>query len=389
MDSLLSLIDSSSTLCQHLTSSLSLPSSQTAAATATAQASNNDTPPLALLSDAALFLRSHTTKFSLLAINSPFTPSALHTVLQEMTGSALPGLVTAALLIGEASYPPAFFDEAKFLVKNALQEFTALTSTVKVVAESQNGSTAAPDKESVTVTAGRVWAACDALTSFANGGVVGFVMAKAKVYLELVKDGIRELEEWDPEDDDEDDFFDTGFEHDDDEENNNNNDLPQGRGNKSSDAPDLVSDDDDDDEEDANTQQLLNRKEHMLRILKSIVKIYPAIETYRLKPLAKQYPSPRVSLPQSYTSKMTSLLASFRSLPDYVDEATGCLYESDLDNSTKNLAKVISCSKKAVNLVRDSCETRDGEKEEAPTEDKFVKWADTFFKVLGGMETSA
>ncbi|KAI5304926.1 hypothetical protein KEM56_005691 [Ascosphaera pollenicola] len=394
MDSFLTLLDSSSVLCERLSSSLSLPAAQAQASSVVAEPNKETetTPPLALLSDASQFLRGATTKFSLLAINPPFTPSALGTVLQETTGTALPSLVTAALLLGQTrtSYPAAFHDEAKVLVKDTIEKFSALISIVKNVAESeaQNGA-ARPANESVTVAAGRVWAACDALVSFADGGVVGFVITKANVYLELVKDGIRELEEWDPDEDDDDDFFDTGLDDDGDD------DLPSGDKNQK--EKQKSSEEDSDSDQDPSSEHLLKRKEHMLRILKSIAKIYPAIETYRLKPLAKKYSDPRVDLPQIYTAKMASLLTSFRSLPDHVDEATGCLYESDLDASSQNLAKAIACAKGAVDLVRESCETRgggeDAKKEEQTSrsnngdgDDKSMKWADTFVKVLEGLE---
>ncbi|KAI5302734.1 hypothetical protein KEM55_000922, partial [Ascosphaera atra] len=204
MTSLLSAIDSSRLLCERFSSALSASTGQQSSSQTEAE---NAIPPLVLLTDAAQSLRAQTTKFSLLAISTPFTPSALVTVLKETNNHVLPSLATAALLTRDASYPSAFHIEAKGLVKDVFKEWVVLLEIVKIIAQRDNANEVPPEKDTVTVTAGRVWEACDVCDAFAKGGVVSLVMKKARSYLELVKDGIKELEEWDPEDDEEDEFF--------------------------------------------------------------------------------------------------------------------------------------------------------------------------------------
>ncbi|KAI5282179.1 hypothetical protein KEM54_002917 [Ascosphaera aggregata] len=368
----------SSVVCNHLTSSLSLSARQSS----TLAQSNKDTPTLALLSDAAQLLRSQTTKLSLLAINSPFTPSALTTVLKETNDGALPSLVTAALLIGDStSYPAAFYDEARYLVKNTLQEYAKFLSAVKTFAcAHETAQIVLPDKQSVTVAAGRIWSACDVLASFARDGVVMFAIKKAHMYLELVKDGIRELDEWDPEgEDDADDFFlDDGLD----------DETP------SLDKRDISKSSTDDSDTDTNTdndgtRQLAQRKQKMLRVLRTVAKIYPAIETYRLKPLAKKHSDiKQSSLPQTQISQLASLLSTFRTLADFADEATGCLYDSDPDESARNLVEVMNCAKRAVDFARSLYDNVDQDQKGPASDDndKYVKWADALLKVLGGLE---
>jgi len=75
------------------------------------------------------------------------------------------------------------------------------------------------EKNALTETTGRVWEDCDQLVAFANGGLGGFVVGKASQWLELMKDAVKELQEYDLEEDDEDGegedgsgFFDDGRE---------------------------------------------------------------------------------------------------------------------------------------------------------------------------------
>ncbi|KAI5282769.1 hypothetical protein KEM52_003602, partial [Ascosphaera acerosa] len=322
---------------------------------------------------------------SLLAINAPFTPSALTTVLQEANDAALPGLVAAALLTGDAAaYPPAFHKEAHALVSSILQEYASLLVVLKTTAQiSQDASARAglreKDKNAVTVAAGRVWAACDELAAFTASGVVGFVVKKAGDYHDLVKDAIRELREWDPEDDEGDGFDLEDFGSDTEPE------LDGGRrsttggagGDDGEDATSAASDDEP-------SAELLNRKkQHLLRMLDRIAGLYNAITKLRLAPLRDHCTELQTPLPSSMVARLSDLLAQLRSLPDCVDEAAGCLFESDLPGSAANLAVVVECAKAAVSIACKTVLDRDGAAGASPSpEDRFAKWATTFAQVV-------
>lgn len=64
------------------------------------------------------------------------------------------------------------------------------------------------EKKMFTEAVGRVWDDCDRLGLLAKEGVPGYVLRKSRQWLDLMKDAVKELEEWDPEEniDDEDPF---------------------------------------------------------------------------------------------------------------------------------------------------------------------------------------
>ncbi|PGH02388.1 hypothetical protein GX51_04696 [Blastomyces parvus] len=362
--------------------------------------SNNDKSsnpaPLPLLSASAAALKAQTTKLSLLAVNTPFTPSAIISVLSTVNESVLPSVVTAALLTVPAEYTRAFHAEAKLLVKDALREFRSLVGVVKMIA---NSGGSGDEGKGVTVTeqqkaevmscTGRLWKACDQLVAFADGGVVGFVAGKARQYLELVRDGIRELEEWDPEedgDDDEDDLF-----WDDDGE-------LEGKGKEK--EEDKANDEDNDDKENINSiANLQSEKSHLLRLLNPIAQIYPAIISHRLKSKISSSSStsndqdqnhqPNPHLSSTQTSQLNRLLQHLKELPGLVDEAAGSLYDHDIDGTIMYTKKLCRCAFLAAEVVRlPFIENTNGEKEVAGEEDKFPKWADTWMSVVDGITKS-
>ncbi|PGH29278.1 hypothetical protein GX50_07970 [[Emmonsia] crescens] len=369
---------------------------------------NNHPAPLSLLSTSATALKAQTTKLSLLAINTPFTPSALITVLTTVNESILPSLVTAALLAIPAEYTRAFHAEAKLLVKDALREFGSLVGVVKVIAGGAGSGDKGKGEGKATVTVteqqkgevmtctGRVWKACEQLVSFAEEGVVGFVAGKARQYLELVRDGIRELEEWDPEedgDDDEDDpFWDDGDELGGKGDEGTGKDKGMGKA------------DDESNDEDTTIASLQSEKSHLLRLLNPISQIYPAIISHRLKKktfsssTSKDQRKHQHGLSQTEISQLDRLLPHLRELPNLVDEAAGSLYDHDIDNTVMYTMQLRKCAFAAAEAVRlplidnshgngDNMSGNEGggekgEKKVAGEEDKFPKWADTWMRVI-------
>lgn len=335
---------------------------------------NANANALGLLSASSAALKAQVTKLSLLAINSPFTHSAVTGVLRACNDSVLPSLVTAALLVTPAEYTKAFHSEVLLLVRTTLTEFTTLVQQVKGIAEKKDQAKkddpkkkeeelSKSEKEAATLAAGRVWDACDTVTEVATKGVVGFVMRRVEEWRDLVKDAVDEIEDWDPEEDD-DGFFD---------------DL---MGGDKADEADEADDDDEegDDEENAALQE---EKKSTLRFLKPVMQVYPAIVTNRLKKAG--------DAPLSSTggiAKLETLMLNLQSIPEQVDEVAGALYEGNASKSAKYLKKIQKCASQAVETVTPPWDSAGGAEGETPAEDKFTVWSRTWFKVMDEVSKS-
>ncbi|KAL1847559.1 hypothetical protein Plec18170_008455 [Paecilomyces lecythidis] len=326
--------------------------------------------PLPLLSASATALKAQVTKLSLLAINAPFTPSAVNSVLSAVNDSVLPSLLTAALLVTDAAYTKSFRAEVHALVKTLLKELSGLVGEVKNVADKKDRENKggrkeeelpAPEKDSVVGATGRVWDACDMVVEIAGKGVVGFVIKRVEEWRDLVKDAIGELEEWDPADDDDDDW----------------DNLLNGDGEDGGDDDKSENDEDEDEEE---TAALNEHKKTALRALKPISAMYPAIISNRLKKGGLEI-SPDVLLPSSHLRALETLMADLQSIPEHIDEAAGSLYEADIRKSTSYLRKAKGRAVKVVeSLVLPW--TAEGAGAETPEEDKFTVWSKTWLKVI-------
>ena len=324
--------------------------------------------PLIILSNSAKSLRAQVTKLSLLAITAPFTPSAISTCLASVNDSVMPSMVTAALLLTPGEYTKAFSTEAQILVKTSLKEFAVLVQEISNTAEkldpsfpSKNGEPSKDaenkkkelskqEKDVLTSQTGRVWDVCDTITTLVSQGVVGHVAKRVQQWHDLVKDAISELEEWDPEEEDDGGFAELMGSDDDGDESNTENE------------------DDDDDEKDV--EALQTQKKSLLRALKPIAQIYPAIVTNRVKKGGLTADNPQ------QIAKLELLTVNLQSVPDHVDEAAGSLYEHNLDDCVKYLKLAKTTAEKAIDLVVFSW----GEQQQ---EDKFTVWSRTWRKVMG------
>ena len=167
--------------------------------------------PLLLLEAASKSLKAQVTKTTLLTVTAPFTPSAISVSLKTINESILPSLVTATLLITPDAFTVSFAKEVRGLCRVALRELLNLSKHVEK--RSKDGrpksEPSKAQKAETTEATGRVWEACDTLVLFSQQGLPGFAVRKAQQWLELMKDAVKELEEWDPKDDiDDDDPFD-------------------------------------------------------------------------------------------------------------------------------------------------------------------------------------
>lgn len=361
---LLSVIETTLALLEQFVSSIST------TASTTPTDSNPPKSPLPLLLASAQSLKGHTTKLSLLAINSPFTPSAIITVLSEVNSSILPSLVTATLLILPTQYTESFKTEARVLVKNALNEFRTLVEDVKSIARKDGKNLSDEEKANITSTTGRVWKACDDTVKAATDGVVGFVIAKAEEYLELVKDGMRELEEWDPEED-EDDMWDDAFGGSDDDVSATRDETGE----------DHVGEDNAGEEGADMTAKLLEERKQLVRLLAPVSKMYTSMISNRLKRMEDKDVLP------TYAPQLDKLVGCLGGIPDSLDEAAGSLYEHDISSVEANAAIIHSTAVSAVEIVKLPFPKRGNSVDAAAKDDMFSKWAGIWLNVLEEIRT--
>lgn len=249
----------------------------------------------------------------------------------------------------------------RLLVKTALKDFSVLVEEISKAANKPNNDLSDSEKGAIKSQTGRVWDACDEITAIASQGVVGHVIRRVQEWHDLVKDAISELEEWDPEDDDDDDAaFEELMGSDVDEE---EEELEEKTGKNSTEEDD-----------DSDVEALHKQKKSLLRALKPIAQIYPAIISNRCK-------KGGLTASKSQIAKLESLTSDLQSIPGHVDEAAGSLYESYLDESTHYLNVAKTTAERAVDLVtfpwtEDSVDTKQ-------QGDKFTTWSTTWKKVMG------
>nr|POE78612.1 uncharacterized protein c22e12.18 [Quercus suber] len=192
LNSTLALLTQFTTSLHPTTTTTTTSSSETINPTPASTSDASD--PLLVLRDASALLKAHTTKLSLLAINKPFTPSAIRKVLVEATSSCVPALVSGAQLCAapERGYGRLMARESAARVRRVLAELGVLVREVREVAEHSGG---VRRRESLAAT-GVVWASCEAVAELAGLGVGGLAAQKATQDRETVRDAIAELREW-------------------------------------------------------------------------------------------------------------------------------------------------------------------------------------------------
>lgn len=341
-------LSTSLVLAEQLQSAFSAPPSDTSSPTGDLSAKD----ALPLLSAAATELKSQVTKLSLLAITSPFTHTAVTSVVATLNESILPSLVTAALLVTPSMHTKAFRAEVEVQVKTALREVRDLLKEVQTVAGKKDAATSQSElsqaeKDSVMVAAGRVWDVCDTSVDIAAKGVVGYVVRRVEEWRDLVRDAVEEIEEWDP-DEEGDEFFD---------------EIMSDKGDDDDD------DNDDDDGENESNAALHEQKKTSVRILKPVAQIYPAIVKHRLGSVPE--------LSSSLASKLELLMQNLQHIPGLIDEVAGALYEENTEKCVQYLVRVRSCANKVMQSVELSW-TADG----SSKEDKFTAWSRTWLKVM-------
>lgn len=297
--------------------------------------------PLELLSKSATVIKAHTTKLALLITNKPFTPSAIASVIRELSSGPLPALMTGVELCYEAEWGSTFRHEVKSLVKTLLQELRALLHDIPL--EGQAPFTAGDEnkitsKDSLAST-GVVWEACEALIQLKAQGIAGVMVRKAQMYHDMLQDAIAELQEWstDAEDDDDDraelesdqqrsegglvDEFDDLFQA--------SNRLPK-------DHPEL-------------REQL----DDSLKKLNLIRMLYKAIIKRRLQ----TYPPHKSGGLQDNETmpimlRLEFLMKNLKAIPEETDELANAFYDLDADQAGNHLCHCLEMAKQAAEIAK-------------------------------------
>jgi Grap2 and cyclin-D-interacting len=303
-----------------------------------------DTPPLSLFSASAATLRAQITKLSLLIVTPPFTPSAVSTILASLNEAVLPNLLTSVLLLSPTTFTKAYSTEATALTKAALRDLQCLVQLIddrfkdsKAKAEPKSSQ-----KSAVTEATGKIWEDCDGLKALADNGVEGFALKKATQYLDLIKDAVKEIEEWDPDEVDGDDDF--GVDEEDEDEDEDNTTPPS-----STKAKNTTKAEQDPNKAEQETEEQVDKpavtsKIHQIHqtTLKILTPIPPTFQTFITRTFHPNARVPTTSTPilsptspavsTIPTSNLDTLLTTLQKTSDCIDEVAERLYSMAADS---------------------------------------------------------
>ncbi|OAL38378.1 hypothetical protein AYO20_02437 [Fonsecaea nubica] len=346
VSSLPATLQTSIVLCQQFAASLAPNSSFEVP-----QSDSSEPSPLVLLHAAATTLRAQVTKLSLLAITAPFTPSAVSTCLLPLNESILTSLVTAALLTTPDKTTPSFSAECRNLAATALRDMQTLLRLLEERSRTEKPTAELDDREKAgfTEATGKVWDDCDKLIPLAGEGVPGYVVRKSNQWLDLMKDAVKELEDWDPEDDIE--------EHD-----------PFGLGHSDHEESDDVNDDERDNDRAAISTGV---KEQALKVLNRIPQSIHVVIKQRLEKIPRDKTNSA-----SQMSQMDTLLKRIRHVSELIDESAEGMYLGNPELCLKKAGEARALTIEVVESVLQPIEEPDVKKSTAETkEDKYVQRA--------------
>ncbi|KAK5102464.1 hypothetical protein LTR70_000320 [Exophiala xenobiotica] len=318
-----------------------------------AGASGSDPSPLLLFRAAAEGLKASTTKISLLSITSPFTGSAVASLIKPLNNSILPSLVTAALLVTPANFTDSFAQEIVRLARGTILELRSLLELVERRAKDgkPKSEPRKEDKQNITEATGRVWESCDAIVKFSSDGVPGFVVKKAEQWLALMKDAVQELQEWDPEEDVDEDIF-----------------------------GDVGSDDEDGDKLTEKTKDsdqatiAAGVKEQALKVLSRIPQSIHVVVKQRLAKMPAALRSGEQELSSEQRVILNNVTRDVRLISECIDESAEAMYMGDPELCLKKAGEARALTINVVEMAVPPWQTRTNVQEETK-EDGFLKRA--------------
>ncbi|KXT15099.1 hypothetical protein AC579_6471 [Pseudocercospora musae] len=312
----------------------------------------NPPNPLDVLRDSAKLLKAHTTKVSLLAINKPFTPSAITKVLRELSSTCLPAMMSASQICSlqdKTTWGTTMSHELRIRTRRVFLEMQNLLSELNSISQG-NGLGATNARDSLSST-GVVWESCDALISLSYMGIAGLAVQKAEQYRDTIKDAIAELQEWKEGTDLEaeghgDELLGSDDEGVDGEETDSLDEIFNAANSMPKDRPEL--------------KEVVEAAE---RKLKKVVFLYTALCKRRFK----GYEDGDVGI-------LDRVLKGLLSVQNGVDELISKLYDLDEDGAKEELEKCVREAKDVAELVRLDWRGK---------EDEFTVWSKKWKEALG------
>ena len=324
------------------------------------QPESTDTPsPLLLSSAAAKSLKAQVTKLSLLTVTTPFTPTAISTCLQSVNDSVLPSLVTATFLTTAELYTSSFENESKSLTRGVLRDLQALIKLVEARSKDGKPTAELPElkKKEIAEATGRVWEDCDDTVKFAAEGLPGFVVRRSKQWLDLMKDAVKELQEWDPDEEinDEDLFGDVGSDDNNEDDANTNGDIQK--------------------KEDQDRATIsAGAKDQALKVLSRIPQSVHVVVKQRLEKLKKD---DHLALPSATRAQLDQILVKTRNVSELMDESAEGIYLGNLELCLKKAGEARAVTIEIVEGALDSFDQGPGKAaaSEETQEDKYLRRA--------------
>lgn len=310
--------------------------------------------PLHVVRDAARLLKAHVTKLSLLAINKPFTPSAIGKILRELSATCLPALAGAGqILQQEDKQWPAFVRrEVHARTRRAFRELAALLQEVQSIADGADIDAGGGKRASLHAT-GIVWEACDALVELDKLGVAGLAVRRAEQYRDTIKDAIEELQEWREGDDlDSETHGDALVDSDDegvDGEEDSIEDIFHAANSMPRDHPEI--------------REAVEQTE---AFLKKAVLLYTALIKRRLKTVPPVQTDAEDEQQGETAIRLDKIMTQLHTLPDATDQLAGAFYDLDENQAKEMLAKCVQHAKAACHAAALDWRQK---------EDEFTAWA--------------
>jgi len=371
MSTLLELTTSTQTLVKNFLDVLA--TSPTADFSSVANLPPNSPNPLSVLRDAAVLLKAHTTKLSLLVINKPFTPSAIAGILKEINATCLPAIMSAVELCRPDAWTSVMNAEVRVRVRRVFKELEEIVKEVRAVAEGeiggtqQNGiakgqlATSTRSARDSLASTGVVWEACDALGELQRMGIVGLVVMKAEQYRDTLKDAIEELKEWGEGEDDAESQEDGSSDGVGSGEDADITEEIFGAANRLSNGH----------------SELRKQLEESLKKLKLIGTLHQALIKRRLKTFPHNSPlsagGAQASVPLKHLRTLDELMVILKAIPETTDDLASAFYDLDGKAARDLLQRSQRDALKSANMMKSGW---DGEN------DEFTAWSEKWIEAI-------
>ncbi|KAI7543679.1 hypothetical protein KC316_g15122, partial [Hortaea werneckii] len=307
----------------------------------------------------AKLIKAHVTKLSLLAINKPFTPSAVRKVLTELKATCIPALMSGSqicTLQQGVKWSEMMGREVQARTRRVVRE---LESLVRELGEINGGGGGGSSRrngsgrggggggDSLRST-GVVWESCDALIELETMGIGGLAVVKAGQYRDTIRDAIEELREWkegeDLDSEGQDELLDEGDEG---VDGDRFEDLFHAANSMPSDRPELRS-----------------LAEEADGKLKKVVLLYTAAIKRRFKTLKTLQGGEGRS--EEEIKRLDQVIGVLDGIPHQVDELASCFYDLDEERVRTSLKACVDEAAQAASLMERNWEDQ---------EDEFTTWS--------------